>query len=139
MMLIPIIRNYHWYLVAIDFTKKVTAVFDSLESRETAGRKAPDRPKTHEAIMTWLIGDHSPFRERPVGGRGGGGGEAGVRREQEEDVLREEERVGRAEDDVLSSTREEDLRRSQVSAEEWDLWERPRLFNCETDALDAQL
>ena len=84
-------------------------------------------------------GNHSPFRERPVGGRGGGGGEAGVRREQEEDVLREEERVGRAEDDVLSSTREEDLRRSQVSAEEWDLWERPRLFNCETDALDAQL
>ena len=58
MMLIPIIRNYHWYLVAIDFTKKVTAVFDSLESRETAGKKAPARPKTHEAIMTWLIGEH---------------------------------------------------------------------------------
>ncbi len=58
MMLIPIIRNYHWYLVSIDFTKKETAVFDSLESRETSGKKAPVRPKTHEAIMTWLIGEH---------------------------------------------------------------------------------
>ena len=57
-MLIPIIRNYHWYLGAIDFTNKVTAVLDSLESSTTTGKKAPARPKTHEAIMTWLDGEH---------------------------------------------------------------------------------
>jgi hypothetical protein len=34
-------------------------------------------------------GEHSPFLERPVGGRGGGGGGAGGGREEEEDVLRE--------------------------------------------------
>ncbi len=66
-------------------------------------------------------GNHSPFRERPVGGRGGG---ADGRREGEEDVLREEERVGIAEDGVLSSTREAALRRSQVTEEEWELRER---------------
>jgi hypothetical protein len=83
-------------------------------------------------------GEHSPFHERPVGGRGGGGGGgggAGGGRE-EEDVLREEERVGRAEDGELSSTREAALRRAQVAEE---LRERLRRFNCEADALDAQL
>ncbi len=55
-----------------------------------------------------------PFRERPVGGRGGRGGRgAGGGREEEEDVLRKEERVGRAEDGVLSSTREAALRRAR--------------------------
>jgi hypothetical protein len=40
-------------------------------------------------------GEHSPFRERPVGGRGGREGEgAGGGREKEEDVLWEEETVG---------------------------------------------
>ena len=63
-------------------------------------------------------GNHSPFRERPVRGRGGGGGGADGRREGEEDVLREEERVGIAEDGVLSSTREAALRRAQVAEEE---------------------
>ncbi len=58
-------------------------------------------------------GEHSPFRERPVGGRGGGGGGAGGGREEEEDVLREAERVGRAQDGVLSSLREAALRRAQ--------------------------
>ena len=57
-MLIPIIRNFHWYLGDIDFTNKVTAVLDSLESRKTAGKKVPARPETHEAIMTWLDGEH---------------------------------------------------------------------------------
>ena len=69
-------------------------------------------------------GNHSPFRERPVRGRGGGGGGADGRREGEEDVLREEERVGIAEDGVLSSTREAALRRAQVTEEEWELRER---------------
>ena len=84
-------------------------------------------------------GEHSPFRERPVGGRGGGGGGAGGGREEEEDVLRKEERVGRAEDGVLSSTREAAVRRAQVAEEERELRERLRRFNCEADALDAQL
>ena len=57
-------------------------------------------------------------------------------REEEQDVLREEERVGRAEDGVLTSTREAALRRAQVAEE---LRERLRRFNCEANALDAQL
>jgi hypothetical protein len=90
--------------------------------------------------MLLAEGEHSPFRERPVGGRGGGGGGgAGGGREEEEDELREEERVGRAEDGVLSSTREAALRRAQVAEEERELRERLRRFNCEADALDAQL
>ncbi len=86
-------------------------------------------------------GECSPFRERPVGGRGGGGGGggAGGGREEEEDVLRKEERVGRAEDGVLSSTREAALRRTQVAEEERELRERLRRFNGEADALDAKL
>ena len=54
-------------------------------------------------------------------------------------MLRKEERVGRAEDDVLSSTREAALRRTQVAEEERELRERLRRFNGEADALDAQL
>ena len=43
-------------------------------------------------------GEHSPFRERPVGGRGGREGEGtGGGREKEEDVLWEEETVGAGE------------------------------------------
>jgi hypothetical protein len=53
--------------------------------------------------------------------------------------LRKEERVGRAEDGVLSSTREAAVRRAQVAEEERELRERLRRFNCEADALDAQL
>ena len=100
--------------------------------------------RTYEAAGKRALaeGEHSRFRERPVGGRGGGGGGgggAGGGREEEEDVLREEVRVGRAEDDVLSSTREAAVRRAQVAEEERELRERPRRFNCEADALDAQL
>jgi len=65
--------------------------------------------------------------------RGGDG------RGEEDDVLREEERVGRAEDGVLSSTREAALRRTQVDEEEREPGERLRRFNCEADALDALL
>ena len=54
-------------------------------------------------------------------------------------TFKEEERVGRAEDGVLSSTREAALRRAQVAEEERELRERLRRFNCEADALDAQL
>jgi hypothetical protein len=57
-MLIPIICNYHWYLGTIDLTNKLTTVLDSLESSKTAGKKTPARPETHEAIMTWLDGEH---------------------------------------------------------------------------------
>ena len=57
-MLIPIIRNYHWYLGVIDLANKVTVVLDSLESRKTPVKKAPARPETHESIMTWLDGEH---------------------------------------------------------------------------------
>jgi hypothetical protein len=53
--------------------------------------------------------------------------------------LREEVRAGRAEDGVLSSTREAAVRRAQVAEEERELRERLRRFNCEADALDAQL
>jgi hypothetical protein len=56
-MLIPIVRNLHWYLGSIDFNHKVTVVLDLLESR-TTGKKAPVRPETHEAIMTWLDGEY---------------------------------------------------------------------------------
>ena len=72
-------------------------------------------PKDVVVKRTHTEGEHSPFCERPVGGRGGGGGGTGVGREEGEDVLREEERVGRTEDGVLRSTREETLRRSQVT------------------------
>ena len=65
-MLIPIIRSYHWYLGAINFVDKVTAVLDSLESRKTAGKKAPARPETHEGIMTWLDGEHQRITGRPL-------------------------------------------------------------------------
>ena len=56
-------------------------------------------------------------------------------------MLLEEERVGRREDGVVtvSSTREAALRRAQVAEEERELRERLRRFNCEADALDAQL
>jgi hypothetical protein len=54
-------------------------------------------------------------------------------------TLEEEERVGRGEDGVLSSTREAALIRAQVAEEELERRERLRRFNCEADALDAQL
>ncbi len=50
-----------------------------------------------------------------------------------------EERVVRAKDSVLSSTREAALRRAQVAAELRELREQLRRFNCEADALHAQL
>ena len=81
-------------------------------------------------------GEHSPFREWSVGGRGGG---ADGGREEEENVLREEERVGRAEDGVLNSKRKAALRRAQVAEEARELRGRLRRFNCEADAVDAQV
>jgi len=58
-----------------------------------------------------------------------------------DDVLLEQERVERREDSVvrMSSTREAALRRAQVAEEERELRERLRRFNCEADALDAQV
>ncbi len=50
-----------------------------------------------------------------------------------------EERVVRAKDSVLSSTREAALRRAHVAAELRELREQLRRFNCEADALHAQL
>ncbi len=81
---------------------------------------------------------HVGVCSRTCGGAGGGG----RAREEADDVLLAEERVGRREDGVvkvMSSTREAALRRAQVAEEERELRERLRRFNCEADALDAQV
>jgi Ulp1 family protease len=66
LMIIPIntsARN-HWILAVIDFRKKNTVTYDSIETDSLR----PDHPEVHEYLLTWLTREHQdrsiPFDTR---------------------------------------------------------------------------